>query len=531
MDSRSSNDSSDEAREMIATLHRQLQDERNRSEALAGQAQADSRQMYARLEEANATLEAAAAEISKMRHTETDLRSQVAILSSASPSSRTAEDLVTPSNTDQIQEKNVGQLESEREANKEAIGAMESAHKVQVERLEDEATVRRSQLQKMHTEANKQKMEIENLHYEATARKHQIQHLQSEATVRRDEINALHTEMQTKSTDFTRLQAEANSQREQITKLATDMGRTNAHVSMLETEASVRQAKIKTMEDDMGNRMALAAQLEAELEQTKMKMKALQDSTVSKVDIMQQLESEVGTKKAEISRLEAVVGVKNMQVGQMEAVLRCHMAERALHQENVVEATQALRERELQYTELENYARTLRSRLQELELHNEALEEQTYAATVRAQKAEARVTRHRGEAGRSRSLAMAKEAIVGALLEAHDLGEAEFKKCVRDLQLRWHPDKNPIAAELATEITMTINAAVAEVEARRKRSGAGERHSSQSGSSPSPSRTSSSRPTAPHTPSATHSKPRSPCVDPDVSRPGSSNTQDSQGLY
>jgi hypothetical protein len=29
----------------------------------------------------------------------------------------------------------------------------------------------------------------------------------------------------------------------------------------------------------------------------------------------------------------------------MEAVLRCHMAERALHQENVVEATQALRER------------------------------------------------------------------------------------------------------------------------------------------------------------------------------------------
>lgn len=50
----------------------------------------------------------------------------------------------------------------------------------------------------------------------------------------------------------------------------------------------------------------------------------------------------------------------------------------------------------MQYSELENYARTLRSRLQELELHNEALEEQTYAATMRAQKAEARATRHRG---------------------------------------------------------------------------------------------------------------------------------------
>lgn len=35
----------------------------------------------------------------------------------------------------------------------------------------------------------------------------------------------------------------------------------------------------------------------------------------------------------------------NAQVGQMEAVLRCHMAERALHEENVVETTHALRER------------------------------------------------------------------------------------------------------------------------------------------------------------------------------------------
>lgn len=38
----------DEARGVIAELHKQLQEERNRSQALAGQAEADSRQMYAR---------------------------------------------------------------------------------------------------------------------------------------------------------------------------------------------------------------------------------------------------------------------------------------------------------------------------------------------------------------------------------------------------------------------------------------------------------------------------------------------------
>ncbi len=87
------------------------------------------------------------------------------------------------------------------------------------------------------------------------------------------------------------------------------------------------------------------------------------------------------------------------------------------------------------------------------------------------------------------------------------------------------PDKNPIAAELATEITMTINAAVEEVELRRKRSREHRKHrehhdhhheyhdnANSSGSASSRSSTSGSN--APGTPKHHH-------YDPDIARSSS----------
>lgn len=64
------------------------------------------------------------------------------------------------------------------------------------------------------------------------------------------------------------------------------------------------------------------------------------------------------------------------------------------------------------------------------------------------------------------SLASIKEAIESAVNETLDLQEEERKSRVRSLRVRWHPDKNPILREFATEVTKIINESVKNVEER-----------------------------------------------------------------
>jgi hypothetical protein len=64
------------------------------------------------------------------------------------------------------------------------------------------------------------------------------------------------------------------------------------------------------------------------------------------------------------------------------------------------------------------------------------------------------------------SLASIKEAIESAVNETLDLQEEERKSRVRSLRVRWHPDKNPILREFATEVTKIINESVKNVEDR-----------------------------------------------------------------
>jgi hypothetical protein len=53
-----------------------------------------------------------------------------------------------------------------------------------------------------------------------------------------------------------------------------------------------------------------------------------------------------------------------------------------------------------------------------------------------------------------------KKAIETALEEIKDLPEDERKKQIKALRLRWHPDKNPVLTEFATEVSKIINGAV-----------------------------------------------------------------------
>ena len=57
-----------------------------------------------------------------------------------------------------------------------------------------------------------------------------------------------------------------------------------------------------------------------------------------------------------------------------------------------------------------------------------------------------------------------RQSIETAVEEIKGLGEEERKKQIKALRLRWHPDKNPILTEFATEVSKILNAAVAKME-------------------------------------------------------------------
>lgn len=57
-----------------------------------------------------------------------------------------------------------------------------------------------------------------------------------------------------------------------------------------------------------------------------------------------------------------------------------------------------------------------------------------------------------------------KHSIETAVAEIQGLEEEDRKKQIKALRLRWHPDKNPILTEFATEVSKILNAAVAKME-------------------------------------------------------------------
>eukprot|EP00877_Chromochloris_zofingiensis_P010078 jgi/Chrzof1/5323/Cz15g22040.t1 len=74
---------------------------------------------------------------------------------------------------------------------------------------------------------------------------------------------------------------------------------------------------------------------------------------------------------------------------------------------------------------------------------------------------------HRARTGQARdqdegvfSLASIKAAIQQAVKDAGRCDDTEKKKRIRQLQLRWHPDKHTVLKEFATEVTKLINEAV-----------------------------------------------------------------------
>ena len=55
------------------------------------------------------------------------------------------------------------------------------------------------------------------------------------------------------------------------------------------------------------------------------------------------------------------------------------------------------------------------------------------------------------------SLKKIQQGVREAIAEACKLPQAEKKKALRDLRVRWHPDKNKMLKEFATEVSKIIN--------------------------------------------------------------------------
>ncbi|KXZ43143.1 hypothetical protein GPECTOR_100g15 [Gonium pectorale] len=172
----------------------------------------------------------------------------------------------------------------------------------------------------------------------------------------------------------------------------------------------------------------------------------------------------------DVARLEALLEASKLQASFSEARYAATLAEERSRSERL----RAMRDDALQQATLADsalYVRYLRKRLLELELAaaRQQQERQQEKGASRAAGADAGAKDAAGPG--VFSLASIRAAITAAVAEAAACGEEERRRRVRQLQLRWHPDKNPVLTEFATEVTKMINEAVAAMEAAGGQSG------------------------------------------------------------
>ncbi|GLC61921.1 hypothetical protein PLESTB_001819800 [Pleodorina starrii] len=179
----------------------------------------------------------------------------------------------------------------------------------------------------------------------------------------------------------------------------------------------------------------------------------------------------------QVTRLEALLEASRLQATFVEARHQAALAEERVRSERLrAMRDDALQQRDNALSELSGcyadvdalqatladsalYVRYLRKRLLELELLA-ARQQQQPPPQQQQQTGSA----DKGGGGGVFSLASIRTAIQTAVAEAAQCGEEERRKRIRQLQLRWHPDKNPVLTEFATEVTKMINEAVAEME-------------------------------------------------------------------
>lgn len=213
----------------------------------------------------------------------------------------------------------------------------------------------------------------------------------------------------------------------------------------------------------------LAARVEASESESKMYAAQAADKDKSLTQFMREARAREEALLSEVARLQGVMEAQSLSHEVAEETLR-HMisSERRNADRLRTERDEALRQRtealvelgetgadmeamQAALTDCATYCHFLRERCTELEAQTASLSSQ---ASRSAQQDD-------GVFG----LSSTREAIQKAVKATAGLSAGERKKQIRQLQLRWHPDKNPVLKEFAGEVSKLINEAASELEA------------------------------------------------------------------
>lgn len=176
----------------------------------------------------------------------------------------------------------------------------------------------------------------------------------------------------------------------------------------------------------------------------------------------------------EVTRLRALLEAQKLQAAFSEERWQRQLEERELQlrrmrllrNESLLQQDELMSELATAYADMDAmhetmsdsavYVRYLRKRLLELEL------QQHDAAASRAKSSAPAPGQVDHEVF---SLSSVKAAVADAVRDACQHGEQERKRRLRQLQLRWHPDKNPMMKDLANEVTKLLLEAIQTAEA------------------------------------------------------------------
>eukprot|EP00879_Flechtneria_rotunda_P031689 GHRR01034642.1.p1 GENE.GHRR01034642.1~~GHRR01034642.1.p1 ORF type:complete len:260 (+),score=116.44 GHRR01034642.1:359-1138(+) len=230
-----------------------------------------------------------------------------------------------------------------------------------------------------------------------------------------------------------------------------------AALGSIESRSEVLAAKLSASEDELATYKARLTQAETAVARLSLDLDTSSSNQVAQ--------------RREVTRLSALLEAANLQAALNTKQLAADLADerlksehlRAVRDEALLQRDGALLELSNAYADIEAmqatladsalYVRQLRRRVSELEQH----QQQHQQAANKQQQLDRDRDRDQGVF----SLASIKKSIQAAMAEAAAEPEAECKKKIRQLQLRWHPDKNPVLREFATEVTKIINEAVA----------------------------------------------------------------------
>ncbi|KAF6258082.1 hypothetical protein COO60DRAFT_1701528 [Scenedesmus sp. NREL 46B-D3] len=245
------------------------------------------------------------------------------------------------------------------------------------------------------------------------------------------------------------------------------------HFSML----AAALESIEGRSEALTSRLAAA---EAEAAMYKARMEAAEHGLARLTAQLESGNTEQQAQKREVCRLSALLEASQLQAALSSEQLLADVGEerarcerlRAVRDDALLQRDDALLELANAYADIDAmqatladsalYVRQLRQRVTELELRQQ---QQQHQAAKQQHGGQADWREHRDQG--VFSIASIQASVQAAVAAAAQEPEAERKRRIRQLQLRWHPDKNPVLKEFATEVTKVINEAVAALEGQQ----------------------------------------------------------------